>query len=83
MAGIFTKRIWQPCICQPNDLKIKKKTEGAKGVAKQNSWGAMALPDPPLESPLHMWPATAFSVARGSIQEKSSLKFPRTYNSKC
>jgi len=22
MAGIFTKRIWQPCICQPNDLKI-------------------------------------------------------------
>jgi len=26
MAGIFTKRIWQPCICQPNDLKIMKKT---------------------------------------------------------
>jgi len=31
-----------------------------------------------------MWPATAFSVARGSIQQKSSsLKFPRAYHSKC
>jgi len=30
-----------------------------------------------------MWPATAFSVARGSIQEPSSnLKFPPTYHSK-
>jgi len=30
MAGIFTERIWQPCICQPNELKreIKKKTRG-------------------------------------------------------
>jgi len=34
MAGIFTKRIWQPCTCQPNDLKIKKKTGGAKREGK-------------------------------------------------
>ena len=33
MAGIFTKRIWQPCICQPNEFKreIKKKL-GAIGI---------------------------------------------------
>ena len=33
MAGIFAKRIWQRCICQPNELKreIKKKTGGANG----------------------------------------------------
>ena len=43
MAGIFTKRIWQLCICQPNELKreIKKKTGEA-----------MAHPGPPLEPPL-------------------------------
>jgi len=29
MAGIFTKCIWQPCICQPKDLKIRKNTGGA------------------------------------------------------
>jgi len=46
MAGIFTKRIWQPCICQPNELKreMNKKTGGAK----QKSGGH----GPPLESPL-------------------------------
>jgi len=48
MTGIFTKRIWQPCMCQPNDLKIKKKTGG--GQAK--IWGGMAHPGTPLESPL-------------------------------
>jgi len=38
MAGTFTKRIWKPCICQPNDLKIKKKTGGYKwGETKM--WG--------------------------------------------
>ena len=47
---MFTKRIWQPCVCQPNKLKreIKKKTVGAK----QKSGGAMAHPGPPLESQL-------------------------------
>jgi len=46
MTGLFTKRIWQPCICQTNELKreIKKKTGGAKRGAKQKSG--------PLESPL-------------------------------
>ena len=52
MAGIFTKRIWQPCICQPNDLKIKKKTE--RPSKNLGSEGAMAHPGPPLESPLAM-----------------------------
>ena len=28
MAGIFTKRIWQPGICEPSDLKTKKKSAG-------------------------------------------------------
>jgi len=34
MASIFTKRIWQPCICQPNELKreIKKKTGGPSKI---------------------------------------------------
>ena len=51
MADIFTKRIWQPCICQPNELKqeIKKKTGGAK----QTSGEAMAHPAPHSESPLY------------------------------
>jgi len=40
MADIFTKRVWQPYICQPNDLKIRKKNGAAKGVA-------MAHPGPP------------------------------------
>jgi len=49
MAGIFTKRIYQPCICQPNELKreIEKKTEGDKRGAKQKSGGGMVHPGPP------------------------------------
>ena len=47
MAGIFTKRIWQPCICQPNDLKIKKKLGGQSKILM-----GMVHPGPPLESPL-------------------------------
>jgi len=45
MAGIFTKRIWQRCICQPNELKqeIKKKTGGAK----QKSGGPWLTQPPP------------------------------------
>ena len=39
MAGT-AKRIWQPCICQPNDPKIKKKT----GVPKGGPWPTQ---DPP------------------------------------
>jgi len=42
MAGTFTKRIWQPYICQPNELREIKKKSG----------GDMAHPSPPLESPL-------------------------------
>ena len=54
MAGIFTKHISQPCICQPNELKreIKKKTGGGKRGAKQKTGEAMAHPGPRLESPL-------------------------------
>jgi len=49
IANIFTKRIWQPCIYQPNELKrgIKKKIWGVERGAKQKSGGAMAHPDPP------------------------------------
>jgi len=53
MAGIFTKHIWQPCICQPNKLKreIKKKLGAPNGKQSKNM-GAMANPGPSLESPL-------------------------------
>ena len=58
MADIFTKRIWQHCICQPNEHKrqIKKKNWRAKREAKQISGEAMAHPGPPLESPLGIVP---------------------------
>jgi len=46
MAGIFTKRIWQPCLCQPNDLKVKKKLGGQTG-GQAKIWEAMAHPDSP------------------------------------
>jgi len=53
MAGIFTKRIWQPCIYQPNELKwgIRKKLGGKTG-GQLKIWGTMAHPGPLLESPL-------------------------------
>jgi len=40
MAGIFTKHIWQPCICQPKELKreIRKKTVGVKRGVKKKSY---------------------------------------------
>ena len=45
MAGIFTQRIWQPYMCQPNELKreIKKKNGGAK----QKSEGPWPIQAPP------------------------------------
>ena len=45
MTGIFTKRIWQTCICQPNELKreIKKKTGGAKQKSG-GPWPSQAAP---------------------------------------
>ena len=54
MTGIFTKRIWQPGICQPNEFKQRatQKTREAKRGAKQKSGRAMAHPALPLESPL-------------------------------
>jgi len=53
IAGIFTKRIWQLYMCQPNELKreIKKKTVGAKRGPSKNL-GGHGPPRPPLESPL-------------------------------
>ena len=50
MAGIFTKRIWQLYMCQPNELKreIKKNTGGAKrGVKKKSGGGAWPTQPPP------------------------------------
>jgi len=47
MAGIFTKRIWQPCICQPKDLKIRKKTGGPNGGPSKNLGGPWPSQAPP------------------------------------
>jgi len=49
MAGIFTKRIWQPCVSQPNKLKreIKKKTEGPNGGPSKNLEGPWPTQAPP------------------------------------
>jgi len=46
----FTKRIWQPCICQPNELKreIRKKTGGPG----KNLGGPWPTRPPRIESPL-------------------------------
>jgi len=75
MAGIFTKRIWQPCICQPNKLKweIKKTTDGAKRGAKQKSGGAMAHPGPPLESPLDSNAVFAVSSSKDGKKQNQSV----------
>jgi len=54
MAGIFTKHIRQPCICQSNELQleIKKKTGWCQTGSQTKIWEAMAHPGLPLESPL-------------------------------
>jgi len=46
MAGIFTKRIWQPCVRQPNELKreIKKKTGGGASKNLGRPWPTQAPP---------------------------------------
>ena len=51
MAGIFTKRIWQPCICQPNELKreIKKKTGEPNGGPSKKLGGPW-----PTQAPLRI-----------------------------
>ena len=54
MAGMFTQRICQPYICQPNELK--REIDKNWGGGKQKSWAAMAHPGPPLESPLRVTP---------------------------
>jgi len=52
MAGIFTKRIWQPCVCQPNlNGKLGKKL-GRPNEDQAKIWGGHGPPRPPLESPL-------------------------------
>jgi len=50
-SGIFTKRIWQSCICQPNKLEreIKKKLAGRKGGASKNLVGPW-----PTQAPLRI-----------------------------
>jgi len=66
MASIFTKRNWQPCLCQPIDLKLEIKNK--TGGAKQKSGGAMAHPGLPLESPLSVsehWAVEKSRTARG------------------
>ena len=53
MVDMFTQRIWQPYICQPNELKreIKKKLGWPNGGTSKNL-GGHGPPNPPLESPL-------------------------------
>jgi len=50
MAGIFTKRIWQPCICHPNELKreIKKINCGGQAGGQAKIWGNHGPPRPSL-----------------------------------
>jgi len=47
MAGIFTKRIWRPCVCQPNDLKVKKELGGQTGGQAKILGGAWSTQAPP------------------------------------
>jgi len=61
MAAIFIKRIWQPCICQPNDLKIKKKLGASKG-RQTKIWGVNGPTSPPLRI------ATGDGRASGRLQ---------------
>jgi len=71
MAGIFTKRIWQPYICQPNELKreIKKKTGGQAKI-----WGGHGPPRPPLESPL-FWNFLNYTIENAQEVRKKIFVF--------
>ena len=53
MAGIFTKRIWQPYNVNQTNLngKLGKKLGGQTG-GQAKIWGDHGPPRPPLESPL-------------------------------
>ena len=68
MAGIFTKCVWQPCICQPNELKreIKKKTGRAKRRPSKNLGGLW-----PAQSPLRI--ATAAEWVRGAPKSPNNV----------
>jgi len=83
MVGIFTKRIWQPCICQPNELKreIKKKTGGAKAGAKQKSGGPWPTQAPPLESPLHSHHCNSKGPELPQSKQRSPSASSCTYSS--
>jgi len=56
MAVVFTKRIWQPCICQPNKLEreIKKKL-GGQTEGQEKIWGTHGPPRPPLRIATALW----------------------------
>jgi len=54
MAGIFTKRIWQPYICQPNELNtlmsgliqaVPKKTAGSCVALRGNISAPVSVTD--------------------------------------
>jgi len=66
MAGIVTKRIWQPYICQPNELKreIKKKT-GRPSKNLGRPWPTQVL----LESPLDVTCLVGQKGMHGLLQE--------------
>jgi len=67
MGGIFTKRIWESYICQPNQHKrdIKKKTGGPNG-GQAKIWGGKTHPGPLLESPLYTAEMSKLTIQRGN-----------------
>jgi len=67
MGGIFTKRIWESYICQPNRLirDIKKKT-GVNTGGQMKIWGVITHPDPLLESPLHTAEMSKLTIQLGN-----------------
>jgi len=78
MAGIFTKRIWQPYTCQPKELKreIKKNTGGPNGVPSKNLEGH-GQPRPSSESPL-----IPFDIRYNFHKHKKKSAF-KMYEEKC
>jgi len=68
MAVTFTKRIWQQCICQPNELKREiKKTTGGTNQKSGRPW--------PTQAPLRI--ATAINLCLQTLvtQDISTSSF--------
>jgi len=75
MAGIFTERIWQPCICQRNELKraIKKKTVG-QTVGQAKNWEGHG---PSRTPPLRIATGHSTEIDRNKLLIDAVFKFAR------